>query len=133
MARIRQYKKGHRVQLTKNFWSTEFDSKGGYADETYTIIDLDHVEKLQKLRDVVGKSIRITSAYRSPTHNKKVGGATKSRHLKGDATDIQIQGMTSQEIADLAEELDFKGIGIYNTFVHLDSRDGRKARWDFRR
>ena len=50
----KKYKKGIRVQLSKNFWSTEFDSKSNYGDEEWTIIDTEHVEKLQKLREKLG-------------------------------------------------------------------------------
>lgn len=132
MARIRQYKKGVRTQITKNFWSTEFDSKGGYEDEQWTLIDLDHVEKLQKLRDKLGVSCKITSGYRSRTHNKAVGGASKSRHVIGDATDVQFKGISPEVVAEAAEELGFDGIGLYDTFTHLDSR-GHKVRWDFRK
>lgn len=132
MADLRKYKKGVKVQLTKNFSSTEFDSKGGYPDEEWTIIDLDHVKNLQKLRDKVGTPCTITSAYRSPTHNAKVGGASNSRHKEGDATDVQFAGKTPKEVAAAAEEIGFQGIGIYDVFVHVDSRPGKKARWDFR-
>lgn len=129
----KQYKKGHKVQLTKNFSSVEFDSKGNNTDDKWTIIDIDHVKKLQELRDILGKPCHITSAYRGPTHNKAVGGVNASRHLFGDATDIIVRGATIDEVVEAAERLNFKGIGAYNTFVHLDSRPGNKARWDFRK
>ena len=132
MANIKRYKKGVRTRITKNFWSTEFDSKGGYEDEKWTLIDVDHVEKLQELRDKLGVSCKITSGFRGPTHNRAVGGASRSRHLMGDATDVQFKGISPDDVADAAEELGFDGIGRYNTFTHLDSR-GHKARWDFRR
>lgn len=132
MANIKQYKKGVRTQITKNFWSTEFDSKGGYEDEKWTLIDVDHVKMLQKLRDKLGASCKITSGYRSPTHNAAVGGSSRSRHKVGDATDVQFKGVSPDDVADAAEELGFDGIGRYNTFTHVDSR-GSKARWDFRR
>lgn len=128
----KKYKKGIRVQLSKNFWSTEFDSKSNYGDEEWTIIDTDHVEKLQKLREVLGASCKITSGYRGPTHNAAVGGATRSRHLQGDATDVQFKGVSPDKVADAAEKLGFDGIGRYDTFTHLDSR-GYKARWDNRK
>lgn len=132
MADIRKYKKGIKVQLSKNFNSTEFDSKGGYPDEEWTIIDLDHVKRLQLLRDKLNKACTITSAYRAPTHNKKVGGVSNSRHTKGDATDVQFSGVSPTEVAKAAKEIGFTGIGIYDTFTHVDSRPGRLAEWDFR-
>lgn len=45
---------------------------------------------LQPLRDHFGKSITVTSGYRSPKVNKAVGGASNSDHLYGYAADIQL-------------------------------------------
>ena len=46
------------------------------------------VEKiLDPLREKVG-SIRINSGYRTPEHNKEVGGSPTSQHCKGEAADI---------------------------------------------
>ncbi len=134
MANLRSYKKKANVQLTKNFSSSEFDCSCNECSTT--IIDLDHVQALQKLRDVLSKSIKINSAYRCPNHNKNVGGASNSRHVIGDATDIVVAGMTPSQVADICEPM-FNGLGRYDTFTHVDSRPllakGVKARWDFRK
>lgn len=54
---------------------------------------------LQPIRDYLNKPIRISSGYRSPRVNAKVGGASKkidgkviqtSQHVKGEAADIEI-------------------------------------------
>ena len=42
---------------------------------------------LDPLREKVG-AIRVNSGYRSPEHNKQIGGATNSQHCKGEAADI---------------------------------------------
>lgn len=54
---------------------------------------------LQPLRDAVG-AVRITSGYRSPTVNRAVGGASSSQHIKGEAADIKVSGMTAPELRD---------------------------------
>jgi uncharacterized protein YcbK (DUF882 family) len=131
MARIRIFKKGESNQLTKNFNSTEWDCSCKDAGCVQTVIDLDHVEKLQAKRDKWGKSVKINSGYRCPAHNAAEGGATKSRHLVSDATDIVVSGMTVEEVASDCE--DFQGVGRYDTFTHIDSRPGNKARWNFRK
>lgn len=130
MAKLKEYKKGVRTQITKNFWSTEFDCQCKYSDCTHTYIDVEHVEKLQEKRDQWDKSIEITSGYRCEKHNKDVGGATLSRHKLSDATDIKVKGMTPDQVALECE--DFAAVGRYNTFTHVDSRPW-KARWDFRK
>lgn len=127
MANVKKFKRGDKTQLTKNFQAREFDCRCGKCPET--LIDIDHVNKLQKLRDDLGSSITINSAYRCPAHNTAVGGEKASIHMKGQATDVVVSGMSADEVADACEHFD--GLGRYDSFTHIDSR-GTKARWDFR-
>ena len=121
------YKKGQKTKLSENFVSTEFDCHGkGCCSETTVNPKL--VEYIQKIRDHFGKSITVTSGYRCATHNKNVGGATGSRHSKGDAADIVVSGVAPAEVAKYAESIGIKGIGLYETnadghFTHIDVRD----------
>ena len=121
------YKKGQKTKLSENFNSSEFDCHGsGCCSET--IINPKLVEYVQKIRDHFGKSITVTSGYRCPTHNKRIGGATGSRHSKGDAADIVVSGVAPREVAKYAESIGIKGIGLYETnadghFTHVDTRD----------
>ena len=90
-------------------------------------------DNLQVLRDVIGR-IDLTNAYRCEEHNADVGGATDSQHIKGKAADIKSSTLNPSEIASVVDDLMkiewFKigGIGIYNTFTHVDIR-GVRARW----
>lgn len=127
MASIKTYKRGENRRLSANFHLKEFECKCGKCPET--LVDLDHVRKLQKLREDLNSPIRITSAYRCESHNSAVGGSSKSRHKEGDATDIQVDDMDPSEVQDACEHFD--GLGRYDTFTHIDSR-GYKARWDNR-
>jgi uncharacterized protein YcbK (DUF882 family) len=122
--RIKEFNRGEDIQLSDNFNSKEFECKCGVCQ--VQLVDLDHVEKLQQLRDSLGSSIRITSGYRCPAHNQQVGGVPDSQHLKGTATDIQSDAVEPSELANKCEHFD--GLGRYKTFVHVDSR-GYKARW----
>ena len=125
------------MKLTKNFTKAEFDSKDGAVMPMYVYSNvLKLAGELQRLRDVVNKPIRINSAYRSPEHNAKVGGAVNSQHLFGRAADITIKDFTPKQVFDLIEgmivfgDMLQGGLGLYKTFVHYDVR-GTKARWDF--
>lgn len=129
---VKIYKKGVKTKITKNFYSTEFDCGCNDPECKWTKINIEHIKKLQEKRDQWGKPIKITSGYRCEKYNKAVGGASKSRHKEGDATDIIVQDMTPEEVANDSE--DFKGLGRYSTFTHVDSRPTEnKARWDFRK
>jgi uncharacterized protein YcbK (DUF882 family) len=85
------------------------------------------VDYLQKIRDYFKRPITITSAYRCAIHNRNVGGATGSYHSQGKAADIVVDGVTPLEVAQYAESIGIKGIGLYETdsdghFVHIDTR-----------
>jgi len=123
------------AKLTNNFTLEEFNSKCGRDIPNNVLPNILQLAKnLQVLRDAVGKSISITSGYRSPQHNKKIGGAKDSQHVKGLAADIKVTGMTPKEVALVIEGLIEQGkmkqggIGIYPSWVHYDVR-GTKARW----
>ena len=123
------------MQLTKNFHLDEFECKSG-ADMPDDVLDEIQflAENLQKLRDRIGKSITITSGYRSPDHNRKIGGATVSQHIFGRAADIKVRGWEPDDIANEIQSLidsgDMQqgGIGIYKSWIHYDTR-GTRARW----
>lgn len=51
---------------------------------------------LQPLRDGLGVPIIITSGYRCPLLNKKVGGVSNSQHQYGQAADIYAKGKSLQ-------------------------------------
>lgn len=127
MANILKFPRGDTTKLSENFSVNEFECSCGKCTET--LINIDHVVKLQQLRHDLGSSIHINSAYRCPAHNAAIGGEKNSMHMKGHATDIVVKGMTPNEVADACEKFD--GLGRYDTFTHIDSR-GFKARWDKR-
>lgn len=122
------------MQLTTNFSLSEFNKHGFALNETVLKNIKALAKNLQVLRDEVKKPIKITSGYRSPEHNAKVGGVKSSRHITGEAADFKIAGMTPKEVAAVIEKLiaagkmEEGGIGIYSTWVHYDHRN-TKARW----
>lgn len=121
------YQKGIKKQLSKYFVSTEFDCHGSGCCST-TLINPKLIEYLNKIREHFNAPITISSGYRCIIHNRNVGGATGSRHSKGDAADIIVKGHNPREVAQYAESIGIKGIGLYETakdgyFVHVDTRD----------
>lgn len=122
------------MKLTKNFNLSEFECKCGCVMPEFVkknVIEL--AENLQVLRDEVGR-LDLTNAYRCKEHNADVGGAVNSQHVKGKAADIKSSTIEPSDMAiavdDLMKTEKFKlgGIGIYNTFTHVDIR-GSRARW----
>jgi len=122
------------MKLTTNFSLNEFN-KRNYNVPTDVLRNLIELAKnLQVLRDEVKKPIKITSGYRPAELNAKVGGATKSRHITGQAADLKIEGYTPKQVAAIIEKLIAAGkmkqggLGIYSTWIHYDVR-GTAARW----
>lgn len=112
--------------VSKNFKVREFRCKDG-SDKI--LIDDALVNYLQKIRDYFGAPITINSAYRTASHNKAVGGASGSQHLRGTAADIVVKGVTPLKVAQYAEYIGARGIGKYSTFTHVDARPGL-SKWD---
>lgn len=92
--------------------------------------------KLDVLRERLGRPVIVTSGYRCPVHNANVGGVRNSQHVAGTAADIYCPGVSVDELADMATEIGFDGIGRYygQGFVHVDCRDGGNSpngyRWE---
>lgn len=114
-------------KLSKNFKVREFACSDG-SDPIF--VDTRLVEVLQKIRTHFGKAVTITSAYRTPTRNKSVGGTAYSQHLYGRAADITVHDTSPERVAKYADTLlqNTGGIGIYDSFTHIDVRT-TKARW----
>lgn len=55
---------------------------------------------LQPIRDMLGKPMIITSGYRNAAVNKLTGGADNSQHLKGQAVDFVVSGMTNKDVVN---------------------------------
>jgi uncharacterized protein YcbK (DUF882 family) len=124
------------MRLTENFSLREFASKDGAAfpEEVKTNL-AELAENLQVLRDHFGRPVTITSGYRSPARNEKVGGARDSFHVRGMAADLQITGVAPRVVYSAIElliksgKMKEGGLGLYNGWVHYDIR-GRKIRWN---
>ena len=114
-------------KLSTNFRVKEFACTDG-SDPIF--IDSELVTILQNIRTHFGRAVTITSAYRTPPKNKACGGTTYSQHLYGKAADIKVSGITPKKVAEYAETLlqGQGGIGIYDTFTHIDVRE-QKSRW----
>ena len=121
-------KKDGNKKVSTNFKVREFACADG---SNPIFISPELVLVLQNIRAHFGKPVTITSAYRTPAHNKKVGGVADSMHLYGAAADIKIKDIPPRQVATYAEKLltGKGGIGVYDSFVHIDVRT-TKSRWN---
>lgn len=94
---------------------------------------VDLADLFERIREACGNvPITILSAYRSPAHNKAIGGAKNSQHLQGRALDLRPPaGMSLSLFYAICRGQLPGGIGRYQTFVHVDTRPGLKVvAWD---
>ena len=80
------------------------------------------LDTLQALRDRLNKPLIVNSGYRSPEHNRAVGGATRSKHMEGTAFDISMANHDPETFERAAREVGFLGFGTYprSNFMHVD-------------
>jgi len=112
-----------------NFTPHEMRSKG---DDSLAVNAV-AMGRLQRLRNILELPMVITSAYRSPEHNRNVGGAAKSMHLQARAFDVQMQGLDPATFEAAARKVGFTGFGFYEEsgFIHIDTGPAREwgNRW----
>ena len=116
-------------KLTEFFDYHEF----GISDETDISIK-ENIKKLvvnviDKIQSEYGMPIYITSGYRTPEHNKKVGGVANSQHIYGEACDFT--GRDFKRLLRIINEMDNKGLLNYDQliiyrkrqFIHVSYRN----------
>lgn len=84
--------------------------------------------KLVSLRKECGFAFIISSGYRCPTYNVKIGGTPNGPHTKG-AADILLYHERALIVVELARQHGMTGIGVKQTgelrnrYIHLDDID----------
>lgn len=101
-----------------SFSPAEIASRGEGAIK----INTEALDKLQSLRNRLGKPLIVRSAYRSPAHNRAVGGAPASKHMQGAAFDIAMSNHDPVAFEAAARAVGFLGFGYYprSGFMHID-------------
>ncbi len=90
-------------------------------------------EAMEEVREYLGaRPITVNSWYRDPATNRRVGGASRSRHLVGDAVDFVVQGISPPEVNRRLEPWwnNRGGLASASCFTHIDTR-GHRARWNY--
>ena len=83
---------------------------------------------LDPVREKLGRPIVVNSGFRCPVHNRAVGGATGSQHVKGEAADVTLVQGSGCRVNDLAKAIVANGtwdqLILYPTFVHVSYKRG---------
>ncbi|SKC72171.1 D-Ala-D-Ala carboxypeptidase family metallohydrolase [Maledivibacter halophilus] len=140
-------------QIVKNFNISEFKCKDN-GEVLLNSSVIDHIQRLQRFREWYNRPMVVTSGYRTEEYNKRIGGSPNSMHKLGIASDIILpdefykfsiqrqegflNNVKNKWIRLCEEDGLGGGIGFYDTFFHLDSRqkgnyqNGSYAFWDNR-
>lgn len=111
--------------------------------EANRLVSIDPValDTLQEFRNKIRVPLHVNyrglnlRGYRTPKEHTGLGhGSTISPHCRGEAFDITAEGMPIHVLSSLANDFGkWKGIGEYNTFLHVDIWDrylnGKPTRW----
>jgi len=95
-------------ELTKSDTATRLGIDNTPDEETIDNLKTLCDKVLQPVREHFGKSVTVNSGYRSPESNAAVGGSKTSDHCKGQAADIEIDGVPNPELAQwIMDNLDY--------------------------
>jgi uncharacterized protein YcbK (DUF882 family) len=79
------------------------------------------MKKFDQAREIAGIPFIITSAFRTPEHDRKMGRSGNSAHTRGTALDIRATDSNQRFlIVNALIKVGCKRIGIHNRFVHAD-------------
>lgn len=123
--------------ISQNFSRHEFACHDYCGFDT---ADTDLIWVLEDLREYFNEKysnrpgeimVFISSGCRCLKYNTKIGGASKSFHMWGQASDVKVSGVSPKKVADYLESKykGLYGIGRYKTFTHIDVRSKKPARW----
>lgn len=134
----------HYSKITKNEWPSVYFTPAEIACRgsglvILTPVSMAALRKLDDLRRAIGHPLICNSGYRSPDHNRAVGGAKNSYHMQGVAFDISMDNVDPHRFEAAARKVGFTGIGLYppqkpvgaRNFIHVDTRPGawRGTQW----
>jgi uncharacterized protein YcbK (DUF882 family) len=96
-------------------------------------MDAEFMAKMETIRVLLGKTIKVSSAYRCASHNRLVSKTGPlGPHTTGRAIDVQVSGEDAYALLDLALSHGMTGAGISQSgphekrFLHFDDLPGTK-------
>jgi len=128
----------NRLEMTQDqidYWNNRWPNFKPYEVDSRDwsiMLYLPAFDALQRVRTKRGKPMRINSAWRTPKHNKRVGGSKKSDHtliedreINSSAFDLGIDSIQEgRELEELLIAEGFNAIGRYRSsmFIHGSMR-----------
>lgn len=124
--------------LTRNFSRHELACRCGCGfGDTHGVWHPVLLKVLQRFRGIARRPVHPNSGARCTNRNKREGGKKYSQHLLLCAVDIrcrvELGDLSPEEAREIARKIPgITGIGIYDTFIHIDTKPGPRREWDER-
>jgi hypothetical protein len=131
-------RKGNTSKVSNNFTEKEvYDASFGEVGDAFEISDIT-IRGWQIVRDYFGVPIKLTASYRTKEWDISKGRSGNGQHPKRTAIDGAFIGSNADEtqlkfhaeienkgnLYKALRDAGITGIGLYDNFNHLDSRDG---------
>ncbi len=87
-------------EMTKSETALRHDLDNTPSQEVISNLQALAVNVLQPIRDHYGTGVKVSSGFRHPEVNARVGGSRTSDHCRGMAADIEIPGVSNAELAE---------------------------------
>ncbi len=120
------------MKISKYFTDTEFKCRCGKCEMPE--IDKQLLAIIDDVREWSKGPVYISSGYRCPAHNKKIGGAAKSKHLLGIAADIVCKRKAPRQVYEYLNAKYPNALGLAykkGSFTHIDTYGDRARRWTY--
>lgn len=112
-------------EFTKSATAARHGLENRPSDEVIHNLRLLCQNVLEPLRQQLHSPIVVTSGYRSPEVNQRVGGARKSQHIRGEAADIVLPTpLMAQAYMYIRDCLPFDQLIMERTWIHVSYKHG---------
>ena len=130
-----EFSSWRKVQISTWLWPNFTPEEWACKGTGRIVYHTEMMDALQGLRDIYGAPLVISSGYRSPEYDKKIGG--KGPHQTGLAVDILCSGADAHKLLRAAMAMNkWTGIGVSqkgnhaSRFIHFDMiSDSRTRPW----
>lgn len=111
---------------TENF-NPETDKKllctCGHPDCDKRSVSQEHLNRVQRVRDIVDHGLTVRSGGRCPNHPDELHRTTPADHQKRQGLDVAAHGSTRGNIVKAGIQAGCNAIGVAKSFVHLGYRE----------
>lgn len=127
------WRKSDNIQYSKYFNLREFNCQCSLPTCDQQLISTELLKKLETVRTLYNRQIKVTSGYRCKAHQEALAAAgletaTNSQHCLGLAADIWGPDM---DALDALCSQEFKAVGRARSFIHVDMREDKRRRWGY--